>query len=194
MIGAIKGKAILVRKDKVTLMTEAGVGYVVYLPSGKIESVSQEEELFVYTYSYVREDTFDLFGFENLRQLNLFELLVGVSGVGPKTALSVVDHGVERIEKAVRDANVTFFTAIPRLGKKNAQKIIIELKSKLGGLRDVDLEGKDEKELADILSALKSMGFSRLESMSVVKQMPDELDTLEEKIRFALKLLGSKNI
>lgn len=160
-----------------------GVGYVVHVPERYLASVKPEKVHTIFVHSHIREDAFDLYGFATEQELKLFELLLTVSGVGPKTAINVIDRGVESVETAVRKGDVDFFTTIPRLGTKNAQKIIIELKGKL------DLTGElgDTKELMD---ALTSMGFKHQEIREIIKKLDAKDVSVEQKIRHALKLLA----
>jgi len=121
----------------------------------------------------------------------LFELLLTVSGIGPRTALAIINRGTEPVQKAVSESDVEFFITIPRVGRKNAQKIIIELKSKLGTVRELDLTGVTGGETKEVLDALVSMGFGRNEVISVIKKLDSSDTTLEKKIRHALQLLGT---
>jgi len=190
MIGSIRGKVIL--KDGLHLIIEAGgIGYKV-LVSEKIWTKTQlDDETFLFIYSHIREDMFDLFGFSEISDLKLFENLIGVSGVGPKTAMAIFSFSDrENIVNAVLKGDVDFFTAIPRLGKKNAQKIIIELKSKLGDVSSLDLSGASSAENEEVLSALKSFGFSHKEITDALKNVDPKVETTEEKIKLALKQLG----
>lgn len=160
-----------------------GVGYLVSVPQNIPTTIG--ETLTVHTYTHVREDTLQLFGFASEEELSLFELLLTVSGIGPKTALAVMDQGVASIQKAITSSDVDFFMTVPRLGKKNAQKIIIELRSKIAGTTgDIPETG----ETSQISSALISMGFDRNELKEILKKLPD--GSIEEKITFALKMLG----
>ncbi len=162
MIGLLTGNITTTRRNPL-IVNVAGVGYLVHTTQSVAGSV---------------------------KELALFELLLTVSGIGPRTALSVIERGAHAIEKAVQESDVTFFTTIPRLGKKNAQKIIIELKNKLGGLKDLDLTSEESNETNQILEALLSMGFRRAEVLAAIKKLEPEDTTVEQKIRHALKVLG----
>ena len=123
--------------------------------------------------------------------MKLFENLISVSGIGPKTAMNIFSVGTrEEIVQAVITGDVDFFTGVPRLGKKNAQKIIIELKSKLGSIEDLDLSKIDSKENSEVIAALKTFGFSNKEALEALKNIKSEGKSTEEKIRMALKELG----
>lgn len=164
------------------------VGYVVHVPERLLSTLKATKKITLYIHTHVREDALDLYGFASPEDLALFDLLLTVSGIGPKTALSVIDRGADAIAHAVRTSDVDFFTAIPRLGTKNAQKIIIELKQKLGSAKALDLSGATG-ETKEITEALMSMGFDRSEIKEITKKLDGD-KTMEEKIRHALKLLG----
>lgn len=167
-----------------------GVGYVVHIPERHLAGIKPGRRHTLFIHSHIREDAFDLYGFASERELVLFELLLTVSGVGPKTALAVTDRGVDAVENAVRKSDVDFFTTIPRLGTKNAQKIIIELKSKLGSSKMLDLTGAESGETKQVIDALTTMGFDRQEIRETLKKLDTKDVTIEQKIRHALKLLG----
>lgn len=166
-----------------------GVGYVVHVPERYLASIKPKDQQTFFIHSHIREDAFDLYGFTTHHELLLFELLLTVSGIGPKTALNVVDRGVDSVETAVRKSDVDFFTTVPRLGTKNAQKIIIELKSKLGSTKMLNLEG-ESGDTKQVMDALARMGFDRHEIREAIKKLDAKDVTVEQKIRHALKLLG----
>lgn len=186
MIGYLKG--ILLRKtDPHFLVVVSGVGYNVYVSQDALDTfhAGQEIELFIHT--HVREDALELYGFLDDASLKLFELLISVSGIGPKTAIGIFGIGKkEDIVRAIRSADADFFVGVPRLGRKNAQKIIIELKNKLGAVEELDLTDGDQ----DATSALMQFGFSSDESRRALREIGDKGSTLEEKIKLALKYLG----
>lgn len=196
MIGFLKGKVEFVDGPYIILDVN-GVGYRVLVPSKIFSHAKIKEELKLFIYTHVREDTLDLFGFADLSDLKLFEKLISVSGVGTKTALNVFSIGTrDSIIEAIIKGDVDFFTQVPRLGKKNAQKIIIELKGKLGSLEDLDLSGESDDAAREVLLVLKSFGFSSTEAREAIKNIDKNLpagrqeQTIEEKIRLALKYLG----
>lgn len=185
--GAIKFKT----SSFLTLLT-SGVGYKVYVPANIITDSKLNQPLSLFIHTHVKEDTLDLYGFTGSEDLALFELLLGVSGIGPKIAISIFGSGkLPKIKEAIVKGDVDFFTSVPRLGRKNAQKIIIELRPKLGSLGELDLtsEGGESKE---ILDALKSFGFSALEAKEALKSIRDFEGSTSDKIRQALKYLGKK--
>ena len=168
-----------------------GVGYKVLVSESVYSKLSLGDKVKIFTYTHVREDALDLFGFLEAEDLGLFESLLTVSGVGPKTALSIFSFGGRKdIIEAIIKGDVSFFTSVPRLGTKNAQKIIIELKSKMGSSAELDLSGNDLLENAEVVQALKNFGFSVLEALKAVREVKKDGITTEERIRLALKNLG----
>ena len=188
MIGSLKGK-ITLRDGNHVLVEVGGVGYRV-LVSSKI-AANNSENISLFTYTHVKEDALELFGFSEIADLKLFENLISVSGVGPKTAMAISSFSDRNnIVKAVLDGDVDFFTGVPRLGKKNAQKIIIELRNKLGDSSTLDLSEPKSSENEEIIQALESFGFSAKESSNALKNIDKNLKSAEEKIKMALKYLG----
>lgn len=190
MIGSLTGKIIHNNQSPIIIDVN-GVGYLVYLPDRILKKITPGETKLMYIYTHVKEDLLELFGFESEVDLKLFKLLISVSGIGPKTGLNIIDRGAGLIQKAVIEADVDFFTTIPRLGKKNAQKIIIELKSKLGSMTDLDLTSNPENN--DVMNALLAMGFHQKEILDVIKNMPANT-SMSEQIRFCLKHLAKNKI
>lgn len=190
MIGSIRGKVIL--KDGLHLIVEAsGVGYRVLVSEKVWNKVYLGDGAFLFIYSHIRDDAFDLFGFLEIADLKLFENLISVSGVGPKTAMSIFSFlSRDEIINGVLKGDVDIFIGIPRLGKKNAQKIIIELKSKFKDNSSFDLNGLDSGVNDEVFTALKGFGFSHKEITDALKNIDSKAQTSEEKIKLALKALG----
>lgn len=189
MIGHLTG-TIFESTRTTTIVDTGGVGYLVHVPEQLLSKLTPKTIHSFYIHTHVRDDALDLYGFDTRDELSIFELLLTVSGIGPRTALSIVNRGVSHIQHAVTTSDVEFFTTIPRLGKKNAQKIIIELKSKLGSIQDLDLSEDGSGETKDVLDALTHMGFGRSEVITAIKKLDPEDKTLEQKILHALKILG----
>ena len=193
MIAYLKGQ-VTVKKNCLIIIC-AGVGYQVFTPGNFLHSASKSEvageELEAHIYTHVKEDKFELYGFEQEKELALFQLVLTVSGVGPKTALGIINGGADKLISAVQEANLSFFTAVPRVGKKLAQKIIIELKSKLGSLRELNLATLSPKR-QDVYDALLGLGFDdRSINMALEKIDVDNLD-LAVAIKQALQIASGK--
>lgn len=190
MIGLIEGTIRLKKKDAIVVLAQ-GVGYIIFVSQKLLAQVTLQQSVTLYIHTHVKEDELSLYGFSTEEELTLFELLISISGIGPKTALIVVGNGVQLVRQAVVKADVSFFKTIPRLGTKNAQKIIIELKNKFedGATLDMSAVGGETQ---DVLEALIATGFSRQEALAAVRQLPPKVQKIEEKIRLALKYLGEK--
>ena len=190
MIGSLRGTIDAIIPPHM-IIDVSGVGYKVLVSFDLLEKYHIGDTIKVYTHTHVLEDALELFGFLHPLDLGLFGKLISVSGVGPKTAMAIFSNGSrEEIMRAIIAADVAFFTAVPRLGKKNAQKIIIELKERLGSLQELDLSGESIQENSDVIEALKHFGFTSQEVQKALKALHGQGTTTEEKIKLAIKQLG----
>lgn len=161
-----------------------GVGYKVLLPSNLSLIENETASLFIHT--HVREDTLALYGFADPASLNLFETLISVSGIGPKIGMTLISSASPRdISQAISTNNVNFFTAIPGIGKKGAQRLIVELKSKIGG---DTLDMGDLDNASELVEALTGLGFKALEIRTVLNKV-DSANPLQDQLKTALKFL-----
>lgn len=188
MIGSIKGQ-IFLKTDKFVIVDVSGVGYKVNLSSdtiSKTKKLGGELSLFIHT--HVREDSMDLYGFLEYSELEFFEMLLGVSGIGPRSALAILGiTTIETLRKAIGTGDTSYLTKISGIGRKTAEKIVIELRDKMGG----DMQGNNLQIELDALEALKSLGYSQSEARDALKKVPADIDT-NTKIREALKILGKR--
>lgn len=189
MIGALEGKPIQTRSNSTILMVR-GVGYQVAITPTTASAISNKETVFLFVHTVAKQDSLELFGFATEKDMVMYKLLLGVSGVGPKIALAIIDYGVSGIANAVANADVTFFTQIPKVGKKMAQKIIIDLKNKVGSVADLDLSEDATDETSDLIQTLVNMGYNPRDARDMVRMIPDEVITIEEKIVYVLKQSG----
>jgi Holliday junction DNA helicase RuvA len=191
MISYLTGSIKFKTNSFITLLI-GGVGYKVFVPANLLTDTKLSQQISLFIHTQVKEDVFDLYGFLTQEELTLFEFFLGVSGIGPKTALAIFSNSkLPKIKEAIIKGDVDFFTSIPRLGKKNAQKIIIELRTKLGSIGELDLIS-DSGETKEIIEALKSFGFNALEAREAVKSIKDLEGSTSDKIKQALKWLGMK--
>lgn len=189
MIASLAG-SIIIRDDPYIVLDVNGIGYKVHAVSDVLSQASVGSSLKIFIYTHIREDILDLYGFSKYADLKLFESLIEVSGVGPKTAIGVFAVGTaDQIKNAIMTANVSFFTGVPRLGTKNAQKIIIELKNKVGG-GELDLNDGSSGNRHELTNALKAFGFTASEINEAVRNIDPDVKTVEEQIKLALKYLG----
>lgn len=193
MIGFLTGTLHSKQSSGQIIILVSGVGYLVTVPVHYINMLKEPQPIDLYIYTHVREEAFDLYGFFTPDEEIMFKLILSVSGIGPKTALAVIDRGSSAIQSAIQDANTEFFTTIPRLGLKNAQKIIIELKNKLGGIKDLDLSDEN-KEFTQAIEGLQVMGYTKKEALDAIQNVPVDKKTVEEKINYALRSLGKMEL
>src|SRR3989339_2134802 len=186
MIGKLKGKLVEVDGNVGLIETSGGVFYQVYLPPSLSSKVQHLSSIELYTYLQVRDDALVLFGFETKQQHDFFKLLLTVSGVGPKTAFSVISFvSLDLLVSSVQSNDVDALTKVPGLGRKTAMKIILELSSKLKS--DFDMSKmvlSDDDQTA--VSALVSLGYKSYDAKKLVSKLPKNL-SVEEKIKEALK-------
>jgi Holliday junction DNA helicase RuvA len=189
MIGSLNG-TVVIRDDPFIILNVNGVGYKIHAASEVLARVTKPDfELQVFIYTHVREDLMELYGFLDYSDLKLFESLINVSGVGPRTAIGIFSIGsTDQIKQAIMEADASFFSQVPRLGTKNAQKIIIELKNKIGG-GDLDLSDGSLNNKNELSSALKAFGFSKDEINDAARKV-DRSKSVEFQIKEALKYLG----
>lgn len=190
MIGHLKGKVIFKDVNYIILDVQ-GVGYKVLGNRDVLTKAHQGSPLSLFIYTHVREDNISLFGFLEAPDLKLFENLIGVSGIGPKTAMNIFSIGDRnQIISAITTADTSFFKSVPRLGQKNAQKIIIELKNKFGSTAELDLRGEDMLGNEEVAAALKGFGFTTKEIYEAIRAVKKEGQKITETIKLALKYLG----
>lgn len=181
MINFIKGTLAEKRSD--SLVIEAGgIGYSITCPSGTIQSMPQcGQEAKILTSMRVREDSWQLYGFSSLQEKDFFELLISVSGIGPKAAISLLStYTVEQLNKALATEDAALISSVPGIGKKTAGRIIVELKEKTIplaiGVSDKFFEARD---------ALLSLGYSLKEASELLSDI--EADNTEQMIKKALQ-------
>lgn len=189
MIGFLRGE-VFFKEGSFIILDVKGVGYKVLGSRDVLAKARKGSPLALFIYTHVREDNISLFGFLEASDLKLFENLIGVSGIGPKTAMNIFSIGDRsKIVAAIISADTSFFKSVPRLGQKNAQKIIIELKNKFGG-NELDLNGEDLSGSEEVVIALKGFGFTSKEIHEAIKNVKKEGQKIEETIKLALKYLG----
>jgi Holliday junction DNA helicase RuvA len=191
MISYLQG-TIKDHMDHYSTIVVHGVGYAVYTANSWKQTHQVLESCEVFIYTHVKEDAIELYGFETRQERTLFEHLLSVSGIGPRSALLIVGNGVSETITAIAQADVSYFTSIPRIGKKNAQKIIIELKNKVGGTNELDLAEEGSPMVQDIVEALTSMGFAKQDVLFQIKAHFNADETLETNMKVILKLLSKK--
>lgn len=196
MIGSIKGKIIL-KTDKFLIVETGGVGYKINVSPDVLSKASQGESsgqkrtdglVSFWTHTHVREDSLDLYGFLERSELEFFEMLINISGIGPRSALAILGiASINTLRKAIATSDTSYLTKISGIGKKTAERIVIELRDKIGE----EKSGSSLQGELDALEALKSLGYSQNEAREALKKISPDTNT-NTKIREALKILGRK--
>jgi len=185
MIAYLKGRIKYLALNWLILDVN-GIGYKIYLKTEN-SKLKIDEILELFIYNHIREDRQELYGFLKMEELQMFELLISVNGVGPKMAMNILSQvGSDKLKSAIINGDSMIFTTISGVGKKIAAKIIIELKNKIGGLDDINLNqvmGGDN----DLTDALCSLGYSKSEIFAFIKEIPENAKTTEEKVKWVLK-------
>lgn len=191
MIGSIRGR--LLEKNPPQILVETnGVGYEIDVPMSTLYNLPDiGAEVFLYTHYVVREDAELLFGFSTKAERSLFRLLIRISGIGPKIALSILSGiSASILAQAVSQAEPVLLTRIPGVGKKTAERIVLELKGKIDTVvGSADSQTPTSGAKADIISALVSLGYSEREALQAVKGLAADV-TVNDGIREALKALS----
>lgn len=190
MIGRIKGKIIFIG-DKFLIVDTGGVGYKVFVNSDTIIEGELGDETSLWTYTSVRENAIDLYGFLERESLSFFELLLDVSGIGPKSALSILNIApIETLAKAIATGDTSYLNKVSGIGKKTAEKIVVELRDKLVSWKGENVESlRDE---GDIIEALKALGYSQSEARDALKKVSAETTGTNNRVKEALRLLNTR--
>lgn len=186
MIGSLKG-TISHKSSNYIILETNGVGYKVFIPPTLLFTLKVGQPLSLVIYTHVREDQFTLFGFQSLPELEFFELLLTVSGVGPKSALGIMSlESLDMIKSAIVSEDPSVFTKVSGVGRKTAERVIVELKEKL---KTEILAAPIAKEHSEALDALVALGYSQSEARDALKELPSDGD-LQSKVKAALKKLN----
>ncbi len=184
MIGSLRGEIIEIGPNWI-LLEVGGVGYRVQLSSTVLSLLKTEQEQFLYIHEQLREDSHELYGFLSSQDLGLFTKLLSVSGVGPKVAMTLLSMGsADVVQRAVMSGDLESLTALPGVGKKTAQKIILELKGQLVEAEQIPSVDRD------VADALQGMGYTNVQVRDALKSISSDLKDPSERIRAALKMLA----
>jgi len=188
VIARLRGR-LVGRTPEGIVVDVGGVGYLVAATPAAVRAVGRGDEVTVETYLHVREDALQLYGFADADERDLFTLLLGVNGVGPKVALAVVSGSpAAELRRAIVLGDHARFQAIPGIGRKTAERIVLELKERVGPPAAVADAGAPPVAggAADARAALVELGWSALEAEQALAQLDPELP-VEEQVRLALR-------
>ncbi len=190
MIAKIKGNIDFLR-DNYVVVDVSGVGYKVFVSPYTFGKLASENIAELFTHTYVREDTLSLYGFVTLEELEMFELLISISGIGPKAALGILSIADPvAIRTAVQNEDPSILTRVSGVGKKTAQRVILELKNKVAALPAG--QSKQVQTDSDALEALMALGYSVSEGREALKHISKEITDVSERVKAAMRSLGRK--
>lgn len=201
MIGLLEGKVLDIA-EKAVIVQAGGVGYEVFVTGAARVACEKAagDVVSLRIHTHVREDQLTLFGFSSLRERELFRLLITVSGIGPKSALDILTATPEEVVSAIQQENLAFLTQCPGIGKKTAERLVVDLKDKLVGWQGDAAEalprthtGHLEQNYHDVIEALVRLGYDRRHVLPVLSRFVEEqgsgIPTEEEAIRYCLSHL-----
>ncbi|MEF2931564.1 MAG: Holliday junction branch migration protein RuvA [Clostridia bacterium] len=195
MIAYLKGKLVIKSVDYIVIDVQ-GIGYKVYMSKTAIDKLEEEKEIKIYTYLKVREDDISLFGFNTLEELNMFELLISVGGIGAKSAIVILSNITpSKFALAVITSDVNTLKKLQGIGPKTAQRIILELKDKIKTEEAIEnqentikQEEQIQEDMEELIQALQVLGYRRYEINNILPKIKEE--TLEDRIKEALQYLA----
>ncbi len=193
MIASLRGKLESIGGDW-AVINVGGVGYQVYLPTSTLSTLGTVgDEVYLQTHLVTREDSMTLYGFATDGELELFQILLGVSGLGPRLGLAVLSTmSVEQVATAIASGSADILTAIPGIGKKMAERLILELKDKIAAGLLISPTVQISDDYSEVVAALTSLGYTVAEASRAVTSLPSSDLPLEEKIRLALQYFTVK--
>jgi len=188
MIALIEGK-IELKTDKFVIINVSGVGYKVFSSSLILKELgNKEDQAKLFTHLYPRENMLDLYGFLTFEELEFFELLMSISGIGPKAALAVLSiASIKDLKTSIASGQVSLLTKVSGIGKKTAERVILELRNK------ILVPGSDVRKLVsddEAIDALISLGYSSRQAREALGKVPSKVKSIEDRIKQALKTLG----
>lgn len=186
MIGHLEGK-IIFKGERYVILSAGGVGYKVFVSAGTNKNLEPSKEAKLWTHLHVREDAMELYGFLHQAELEFFEMLISISGIGPKSALGVLAMApVDTLKRAISSGDTSYLTKVSGIGRKTAEKIVLELKDKMGFGKAM-FAGEEMKDDADILDALVSMGYSQKDARERIQQISQSIKGRDKRLKEALK-------
>lgn len=192
MIARLEG-IIVHTTDKFLIIDVSGVGYKLFVTTETSNSTLLGDHVSFWVHTAVRENSIDLYGFKNTNEMSFFELLLDVSGIGPRSALSILAIApIDTLKRAIATGDTGYLNKVSGIGKKTAEKIIIELRDKLQDYKNDSDTPQTLRDESDILEALKSLGYSQNEARDALKQVPQTTLGTNARIKEALQILGKR--
>lgn len=195
MIGYLSGKIISKKPTKI-IIDVGGVGYLVNISISTFEKLADKEEASLYTYLSVKEDSLDLYGFYTVAEKEMFELLISVSGIGPKTAQSILSGiQIDDLKEALKTGNISRIISVPGIGRKTAERMMVELRDKVDSLAE-SIEGisfSTSNVRTDAIAALVNLGYNQKVADRAVRVVTDKNPniSIEDLVKEALSVLNN---
>ncbi len=190
MISYLKGKIINKGTGFVVVLVN-DLGYQVFVTPLYYADLAAGQEVEFYTHQYVREDALNLYGFKNMGELELFELLLSISGIGPRSALGVLSiASAEDIKESIARGDPALLTKVSGIGRKTAERVVLELREKVGKLAGSDGKAGSNLGSSDEIDALMALGYSLAQAREALNTVDGKIKESGERIRQALKRLG----
>ena len=190
MIYQVRGRLILKHKNFVVLEV-GGIGLKILSTSNTIRALDNQDEILLYTYLHVREDALDLYGFNSLVEKEVFLLLIGISGIGPKLANTILSGILPGdLKEKIISGDIDALTSVSGVGSKTAKRIIVELKDKFTKIGESSIgfsEKIDNKLYSDALNALSSLGYNPKQSKPALNDIFNDIDKSNNNIEFVIK-------
>lgn len=191
MISFLSGTILEKEVDTITVLTEGGVGYTIGMSRLFASELTVGNVIELPVYLRVTDSALDLFGFRSSEERGFFKLLLSVSGVGPKSAMNILNLGsIDEIKAAIARKDVAYLTAVQGMGKKTAERLVVELKSKIGSIETAHSDEKVGDVLKDVIDGLVAMGYSKEDARDAATSVELEGKGVEDVLREALQSLS----
>lgn len=191
MLHYLNGR-IISKKENNFILETGGFGLKIFTSLNSLKDIPSAGELAkVFTHLHIKEDAWDIYGFSEQLELDFFEKLLSVNGVGPKTALNILNiDTAERLMAAINEGRVDLLTKASGIGKKTAERVVIELKGKFAQIGSEEITGAMESD-SDIIEVLFGLGYTKMQAKQAVSKVDPKIKKIEDRIRGALKILKS---
>ncbi len=193
MIAFVEG-VVELKGEKFVLLDAGGIGYRLFASPETLRKLPEKgQKIKLFTHLYQREDTQELYGFLNYAELEFFETLIQISGIGPKSGLGIMSIApLDTLKKAIASGDTSYLTRVSGIGRKTAEKVVLELREKMAGKGISSVAAPELKEEADALDAMISLGYSQSEAREALSQVPKDVQDASDRVKQALRQLGSR--
>lgn len=193
MIAFVEGEVVL-KGEKFVVLDTGGVGYRLFVSPETLRKIPEKgQKIKLFTHLHQREDTQELYGFLNYAELEFFETLIHISGIGPKSGLGIMSIApLDTLKKAIASGDTSYLTRVSGIGRKTAEKIVLELREKMAGKGISSVAAPELKEEADALDAMISLGYSQSEAREALAEVPKDIQDASARIKEALRRIGHR--